>query len=199
VTLPEPLLHGDQQPVRLGGVGPRARRIDAPKLRLQPARLSGSEFRAVRGKHTHLARFLGAQRMHEAFVPVILLDQGRIAALRPLNGRGDQPAGSQHDHQLLRSHRRFSNGHLRSIAAASREFLYHCNVFSQRMPRICALHKDAVYATNFGYSDITSYQIDGNVLSVAKDLACPRVPGNGAVCSSYGISDARPQRTGLRG
>ena len=36
-----------------------------------------------------------------------------------------------------------------------------------------------VYATNFGYSYITSYRLDGNVLSVAKDPACPKVPGDG--------------------
>ena len=37
-----------------------------------------------------------------------------------------------------------------------------------------------VYAANFGYSYVTSFFLDGNVLSVAKDPACPKVPGNGA-------------------
>ncbi len=36
-----------------------------------------------------------------------------------------------------------------------------------------------VYATNFGYSYISSYRIDGAGLSVAKDPACPKVPGDG--------------------
>jgi WD40 repeat protein len=36
-----------------------------------------------------------------------------------------------------------------------------------------------VFATNFGYSYVTSFRLDGNVLSVAKDPACPKVPGNG--------------------
>src|SRR5262249_15341750 len=36
-----------------------------------------------------------------------------------------------------------------------------------------------VYATNFGYSNICSYRIDGNVVSIAKDPACPKVPGDG--------------------
>jgi 6-phosphogluconolactonase (cycloisomerase 2 family) len=36
-----------------------------------------------------------------------------------------------------------------------------------------------VFATNFGYSYVTSYRIDGNVLSVAQDPACPKVPGDG--------------------
>ena len=36
-----------------------------------------------------------------------------------------------------------------------------------------------VYATNFGYGYVTSYRIEGNVLSVAKDPACPKVPGDG--------------------
>ena len=36
-----------------------------------------------------------------------------------------------------------------------------------------------VYATNFGYGYVTSFRIEGNVLSVAKDPACPKVPGDG--------------------
>ena len=33
-----------------------------------------------------------------------------------------------------------------------------------------------VYAANFGYSYVTSFFLEGNVLSVAKDPACPPVP-----------------------
>jgi hypothetical protein len=36
-----------------------------------------------------------------------------------------------------------------------------------------------VFATNFGYGYVTTYHLDGNVLSVAKDPACPPVPGDG--------------------
>jgi hypothetical protein len=36
-----------------------------------------------------------------------------------------------------------------------------------------------VFATNFGYSYLTSFRLEGNVLSVAKDPACPKVPGDG--------------------
>ena len=36
-----------------------------------------------------------------------------------------------------------------------------------------------VFATNFGYSSITSFRIDGNRLAIAKDPASPRVPGDG--------------------
>jgi len=36
-----------------------------------------------------------------------------------------------------------------------------------------------VYATNFGYGTISSYRINGNKLSIAKDPACPKVPGDG--------------------
>jgi 6-phosphogluconolactonase (cycloisomerase 2 family) len=36
-----------------------------------------------------------------------------------------------------------------------------------------------VFATNFGYSNICSYRIDGNELAIAKDPACPKVPGDG--------------------
>ena len=36
-----------------------------------------------------------------------------------------------------------------------------------------------LYAANFGYSYISSYRIDGAGLSIAKDPACPKVPGDG--------------------
>jgi 6-phosphogluconolactonase (cycloisomerase 2 family) len=36
-----------------------------------------------------------------------------------------------------------------------------------------------VFATNFGYSYMSSFRIDGNKLSIAKDPACPKVPGDG--------------------
>lgn len=36
-----------------------------------------------------------------------------------------------------------------------------------------------VYAANFGYSYVTSFFLEGNVLSVAKDPACPKIPGDG--------------------
>src|SRR5215471_15363475 len=36
-----------------------------------------------------------------------------------------------------------------------------------------------VYATNFGYSYVTSYRINGKGLEIAKDPACPKVPGDG--------------------
>jgi len=51
-----------------------------------------------------------------------------------------------------------------------------------------------VYATNFGYSNISSYRINGRGLEIAKDPACPKVPGDGtfrALCGdvSSGPSD----------
>jgi 6-phosphogluconolactonase (cycloisomerase 2 family) len=36
-----------------------------------------------------------------------------------------------------------------------------------------------VFATNFGYSYVSSYRVDGAGLSIAKDPACPKVPGDG--------------------
>jgi 6-phosphogluconolactonase (cycloisomerase 2 family) len=36
-----------------------------------------------------------------------------------------------------------------------------------------------VFATNFGYSYLSSYRIDGGGLSIAKDPASPKVPGDG--------------------
>jgi len=48
-----------------------------------------------------------------------------------------------------------------------------------------------VFATNFGYSYISSYRIDGVALSIAKDPACPKVPGDGTARKHN-----RHQRTG---
>src|SRR5262245_11384648 len=36
-----------------------------------------------------------------------------------------------------------------------------------------------VYATNFGYSNISTFRINGAGLEIAKDPACPKVPGDG--------------------
>jgi 6-phosphogluconolactonase (cycloisomerase 2 family) len=36
-----------------------------------------------------------------------------------------------------------------------------------------------VFATNFGYSYVTSYRINGKGLEIAKDPACSKVPGDG--------------------
>ena len=36
-----------------------------------------------------------------------------------------------------------------------------------------------VYATDFGYGYISSYHINGSGLKIAKDPACPKVPGDG--------------------
>ncbi len=35
------------------------------------------------------------------------------------------------------------------------------------------------FTTNFGYSNISSYRIDGTALTIARDPACPDVPGDG--------------------
>jgi 6-phosphogluconolactonase (cycloisomerase 2 family) len=52
-----------------------------------------------------------------------------------------------------------------------------------------------LYATNFGYSNVTTFQIDGPELKVVKDPACPIVEGDGtfrALCGdiSSGPSDS---------
>jgi hypothetical protein len=49
-----------------------------------------------------------------------------------------------------------------------------------------------VFATNFGYSYVTSYRIEGNVLSVAKDPACPKVPGDGTFRALNGTVSSGP-------
>ena len=49
-----------------------------------------------------------------------------------------------------------------------------------------------VYATNFGYSNISSYRIDGHGLEVAKDPACPKVPGDGTARGLNGTVTSGP-------
>jgi hypothetical protein len=49
-----------------------------------------------------------------------------------------------------------------------------------------------VFATNFGYSYVTSYRLEGNVLSVAKDPACQKVPGNGTFRALNGTVSSGP-------
>jgi 6-phosphogluconolactonase (cycloisomerase 2 family) len=48
------------------------------------------------------------------------------------------------------------------------------------------------FATNFGYGYITSFRIEGNVLSVAKDPACPKVPGDGTFRALNGTVSSGP-------
>jgi hypothetical protein len=54
-----------------------------------------------------------------------------------------------------------------------------------------------VFATNFGYSYVTSYRIDGNVLSVAKDPACRKVPGDGTFRALNGTVSSGPNDSWL--
>jgi hypothetical protein len=49
-----------------------------------------------------------------------------------------------------------------------------------------------LYATNFGYGYVTSYRLEGNVLSVAKDPACPPVPGDGTFRPLNGTLSSGP-------
>ena len=49
-----------------------------------------------------------------------------------------------------------------------------------------------VFATNFGYSYVTSYRIEGNVLYIAKDPACPKVPGDGTFRALNGTVSSGP-------
>jgi 6-phosphogluconolactonase (cycloisomerase 2 family) len=48
------------------------------------------------------------------------------------------------------------------------------------------------FATNFGYGYVTSYRIEGNVLSIAKDPACPKVPGDGTFRPLNGTLSSGP-------
>jgi len=49
-----------------------------------------------------------------------------------------------------------------------------------------------VFTTNFGYSDIGSYRIDGNAVHVAKDPASPKVPGDGTFRAIDGVVSSGP-------
>jgi 6-phosphogluconolactonase (cycloisomerase 2 family) len=49
-----------------------------------------------------------------------------------------------------------------------------------------------VYATNFGYSNISSYHINGSGLEIACDPACPRVPGDGTARALNGTVTSGP-------
>jgi 6-phosphogluconolactonase (cycloisomerase 2 family) len=49
-----------------------------------------------------------------------------------------------------------------------------------------------VFTTNFGYSDMSSYHIDGNKLSIAKDPASQKVPGDGTFRAIDGVVSSGP-------
>jgi hypothetical protein len=53
------------------------------------------------------------------------------------------------------------------------------------------------FGTIFGYGYLTSYRIDGNILSVAKDPACPKVPGDGTFRGLDGIVTSGPSDSWL--
>jgi 6-phosphogluconolactonase (cycloisomerase 2 family) len=50
----------------------------------------------------------------------------------------------------------------------------------------------SVFATNFGYSSLSSYHIDGTTVSIAKDPACPRVSGDGTFKAINGTVSSGP-------
>jgi 6-phosphogluconolactonase (cycloisomerase 2 family) len=54
-----------------------------------------------------------------------------------------------------------------------------------------------VFTTNFGYSDISSYHIDGNLLSIAKDPASPKVRGDGTFRAIDGVVSSGPSDSWL--
>ena len=49
-----------------------------------------------------------------------------------------------------------------------------------------------VYTTNFGYSNVSSYRIEGNMLSIAKDPACAKVRGDGTFRAINGTVSSGP-------
>jgi 6-phosphogluconolactonase (cycloisomerase 2 family) len=49
-----------------------------------------------------------------------------------------------------------------------------------------------VFTTNFGFSNMSSFRIDGNVLTIARDPACARVPGDGTFRAINGTVSSGP-------
>jgi hypothetical protein len=49
-----------------------------------------------------------------------------------------------------------------------------------------------VFATNFGYSHISTFRIDGDVISLAHHSACPKVPGDGTFRALNGTVSSGP-------
>jgi hypothetical protein len=49
-----------------------------------------------------------------------------------------------------------------------------------------------VFTTNFGYSNISSYRIEDSELTIAKDPACPKVPGDGTFRAFNGTVSSGP-------
>jgi hypothetical protein len=49
-----------------------------------------------------------------------------------------------------------------------------------------------VFATSFGYGYVSSYRIEGNVLAIAKDPACPKVLGDGTFRALNGTVSSGP-------
>jgi hypothetical protein len=50
----------------------------------------------------------------------------------------------------------------------------------------------SVFATSFGYSNISSYHVNGAEVSIAKDPACPKVPGDGTFRAINGTVSSGP-------
>jgi hypothetical protein len=53
------------------------------------------------------------------------------------------------------------------------------------------------FATVFGYGYVVSYRLDGNILSIAKDPACPLVPGDGTFRGLDGVVSSGPSDSWL--
>ncbi|HWZ60528.1 MAG TPA: beta-propeller fold lactonase family protein [Gemmatimonadaceae bacterium] len=49
-----------------------------------------------------------------------------------------------------------------------------------------------VFATDFGYGYLSSFRIDGNLLTIAKDPACPKIPGDGTFRALDGVVSSGP-------
>jgi hypothetical protein len=53
------------------------------------------------------------------------------------------------------------------------------------------------FGTVFGYGYVVSYRLDGNILSIAKDPACPLVPGDGTFRGLDGVVTSGPSDSWL--
>jgi hypothetical protein len=72
----------------------------------------------------------------------------------------------------------------------------HINTFRGQPTELCWVSVTPddrlAFTTIFGYGYVSSYRIEGNILSIAKDPACPLVPGDGTFRGLDGVVTSGP-------
>jgi hypothetical protein len=77
----------------------------------------------------------------------------------------------------------------------------HINTFRGQPTELCWISVTSddrlAFCTIFGYGYVVSFRIDGNILSIAKDPACPLVPGDGTFRGLDGVVTSGPSDSWL--